>query len=81
MACAKCKSEEVVDGVRVIDRAESNIALDFTVLVERNPGALIFKGAESNSVEARVCGKCGYIELYASRPAALLKASKERKRR
>lgn len=81
MACPKCGSRIEIDGLRIIDRAESNIPLDLTVRVERNPGALLFKGAVSSKVEARACGGCGFLELYAKDTTALVRASRSRKKR
>ena len=71
----------MVEGVRVLDRADYNLALDLSVRVERTPGALLFKNAVTDGVEARVCGGCGLVELYAKNPAALVRASNVRSRR
>jgi hypothetical protein len=81
MTCVKCGSRAMVEGVRVIDRTENYVPVDLTVRVDRNPGALLFKGAVSSTLKARVCGDCGFIELFAGQPAALLRASKARKPR
>jgi len=80
MACAKCGSRVEIEGLRVVDRGESNMPLDLRVGVDRKPGALLFKGTQYGGISARACGDCGYIELYAADPKGLLRASRSRKR-
>jgi hypothetical protein len=41
-------------------------------VVAQNPDALFFRGEVKTSLKAWVCGVCGYTELYAKHPAALL---------
>jgi hypothetical protein len=42
------------------------------------PTALMFKGTVYSDVKARVCGACGFIELFAVDPAGLLEGARER---
>ncbi len=82
MACSKCGSDVLVEGVRVLDRQDMYMApADLSVRVDREPGAALFKGAVVDELEARVCGGCGLVELYAKHPARLVRAAETRARR
>ena len=76
--CPKCQSSEVVDDVRVDDRGESNVTRSMRLTVYQKPGAVVFKGRVHSDVKARVCGSCGYVELFATDPAVLLEAARVR---
>lgn len=76
--CPKCGSSEVVPSVRVLDRGDGNWTSDLQVAVDAKPDALLFKGRQKSSLTARVCSACGYAELYATDPQALLAAYRER---
>ncbi|HEX5215394.1 MAG TPA: hypothetical protein VFV98_08005 [Vicinamibacterales bacterium] len=78
MACPKCQSNEVVDDVRVVDRGDHHSKNDLSVTVYQKPGNLVFKGTVYSNVTARVCGNCGYIELFAAEHRELLEAARAR---
>ena len=78
MTCVKCGSEASIDGVRILDRHSELNASDLTAAAYKDPHALLFKGEVTTTIVARVCGDCGYIELYATDPAALLEVAKRR---
>jgi len=59
----------VVDKVSVAG-AEQN----FTVRVDSDPTAMMFKKSTRSDVHAWICGQCGYIELYADNPGELYQA-------
>ena len=76
-SCPKCGSSEVVRDVRIMDRGHGSAdAGDLSAVVYGNPQAWIFKGKVRIELSACVCSGCGYTELYASNPAALLEASR-----
>ena len=78
--CPKCGSKERVPGVRVIDRGNYNgDAGDIQVGIYRQPSAVLFKGKVTTNLSAHVCAGCGFTELYASDPQAILSAWKEAK--
>lgn len=68
--CMKCGSAEIVPHARVLHGSDYDVHLG----VDADPGALLFKESTRISLEARVCGQCGYTEMYATDPAALLAA-------
>jgi hypothetical protein len=47
---------------------------DVELRVDANPDAVFFKERAYSKCEARVCGACGYFELYATDPVVLLDA-------
>ena len=73
-ACAKCAARQVIPAVRVLDRDGEYTDKSLSVRLDRNPEAWIFKGSEVVELRASVCGRCGYVELYATNPAALWSA-------
>jgi hypothetical protein len=60
--CANCGSEHVVPNVTI--HGEHTLKL----VVMADPQALLFKGWESTELTARVCGDCGYTQLFAKNP-------------
>jgi formate-dependent nitrite reductase cytochrome c552 subunit len=62
----------VVDKVSVAG-AEQN----FTVRVDADPTAIMFKKSTRSDVHAWICGQCGYMELYADNPSELYQAFTE----
>jgi hypothetical protein len=77
-ACPKCGARQVIPAVRVLDRDGEYPVKSLSVRLDRNPEALIFKGTEVVALRADVCGRCGYVELYATNPAALWTAHEAR---
>lgn len=72
--CPKCGSGRVMHDVRVIDRNGEYQDMSLSVRVERNPHALLFKGAKDFELKAHICGECGYAELYAADPEEIWQA-------
>jgi predicted nucleic-acid-binding Zn-ribbon protein len=73
--CAKCGSSDVTGAVDVVGGHGDGGPL--RVVVEEKPEAWLFKGKVQSSLKAWVCGACGFTELYAQDPAALLAASRK----
>jgi len=70
--CAKCGSSDVIPNVTVVGGHGDGGNL--RAIVAENPDAWLFKGEVKPSLEAWICGACGFTELYAQDPAALLAA-------
>ena len=47
---------------------------NFTVRVDAEPNAIMFKKSTRSDVHAWICGECGHIELYAANPGELYQA-------
>ena len=76
LKCAKCSSVRVIPNVFVVDespRTSEGIPADnpLRVRIEGNPQAWILKDRLYGELTARICGDCGYTELYAQNPAEL----------
>jgi len=76
-ACMKCGSAELLDEAQIIDSGHHGVENDLTARVYRNPGAFFLQGKVTGRVLSRVCGSCGFVELYVENPAAFLAAAKE----
>ena len=68
--CAKCGSDRVVPLASIRDQGESSDG-KLRTEVYTNPEAWVFKGTVSATLRARVCGDCGFTELFAEKPKAL----------
>lgn len=74
LLCRRCGSEDVIPRARVVERDEGGARNDLHVEVQRRPNAMLFKRPERAPITARVCGACGYAELYVDAPRALYTA-------
>lgn len=68
--CTKCNSDMMMDGAYVADAQGPRVVVG----VERHPDKGRLTRAVSTLVHASVCGSCGYVELWANRPAELYDA-------
>lgn len=79
--CAKCGSDRMVPRVRVMDRGHySSDSGELSLVIYERPEARVFKKPHKGSLWARVCGSCGFTELYVDDPRdlyALYEASRE----
>lgn len=72
--CAKCGSAKVIPRARVRDMGHYNMPGDLAIMLHENPDAMLFKETFYSALTARVCGQCGYAELYAEQPGELYAA-------
>ena len=81
MTCSKCGSSKVVPRARVIDRGDHSTDVGNVRLgVDRKPQALVFKGQERADIYARVCGECGFAELFVEDAGSIYQAYVESQR-
>jgi hypothetical protein len=78
MTCQKCGSPTLIEGVRIIEHVYGAGEVDLSATVYKRPGAMLFKGEVSTPLTGRVCGNCGYVELFVADPQALLAAASDR---
>ena len=77
--CPKCGSPDVIPNVSILEHVGANASLhSVRAVLEKNPDALFVRGEVRTSLQAWVCGTCGYTELYAKHPEALLAAYRKR---
>jgi hypothetical protein len=74
LRCSRCSSDDVMPRVRVVERGEDGMRHDLQAEVVRRPNALFFKRPHRADLTARVCGACGFVELYVDAPGALYTA-------
>ena len=73
--CAKCGSSSIIRRALVIDKVSAaGNEQSFTVRVDADPGAVMFKKSVRSDIHAWICGECGFIEMYADNPLELYKA-------
>ena len=71
--CARCGSSKIIPDVQVIDKGPNGHGdLQVTILLE--PHASIFKGRQYIPLRARVCGDCGFTELFVKDPELIWNA-------
>ncbi len=73
MICSKCGADRVIPRAILID----NNAHILCAKVERHPEAMIFKGESTSTLVARICGECGFTEIYADAPDELYQAYRD----
>lgn len=80
--CPKCKSENIIRNVRVMDRDHysGDSGASLSLVVYENPDAMIFKGAHEGSLSAWVCGECGFTQLFLDNPRELYAIYEESRR-
>ena len=76
--CLKCGSDAVVPDVELVDRGESDARRPTQLGFETKPDAILFTGEVRVGTRARVCGDCGFVELYADDAAKLWDAYVDR---
>jgi hypothetical protein len=72
MQCPKCGSDRVIPDVHILDYGQWQGQL--TARVDTNPDAIVFKGPMTSQLRGRVCGDCGFVELFVQNPGTLYKA-------
>ncbi len=64
LKCAKCGSEKVIPVASIQDQGQYSDQR-LKAFVYSNPDAWVFKGTVYATLQARICGECGYTELFA----------------
>lgn len=77
--CPKCGATERIPNVRIVDYTHQSIQKrSLTVEIYDHPERLLFKGTHQGALQATICGRCGYAELYLENPQKLLDAYRDR---
>jgi predicted nucleic-acid-binding Zn-ribbon protein len=74
-ACPKCGSSQQVPDVPVVASVDRFTSTPVSALVYANPDAQLLKGLRAHRILARICGNCGFAELYVEDPKGLLATS------
>jgi len=75
--CAKCTSGHMIDAAYVADAQGPRVVVG----VDCHPECGALERAVSTQIHACVCGSCGYVELYANKPAELYDMYRRAERR
>ena len=73
--CTRCGSSKILPYVDIKDYWDMGVSRDLSVVVHEDPQAVIFKGAVKGPLVARICGECGFVELFVKNPAELWEAA------
>ena len=74
LQCPRCGSGKVVPRATIIDTADHGVAMPLRAVVARDPDTLLFKERVYTDLQARICGSCGFTEIYAAQPLAFYNA-------
>ena len=81
LSCQRCGSTDVIPKARVVDRGDYGADFgNIRIGVARKPHAAFFKGLEHADVWARVCGECGFVELFVDDARAIYRAYTDSRR-
>jgi hypothetical protein len=72
--CIRCETP-LVEGVHLVNPLAGG---SLAAVVVKDPDAVFMRGQVSSEIRARVCAKCGYLELHATQPGKLETAARER---
>jgi predicted nucleic-acid-binding Zn-ribbon protein len=73
LQCAKCGSKKIVPLASVMDQGDNSDGA-LNTYVYSNPEAWVFKGTVYGRLQARICGECGYTELFTTNARELYDA-------
>lgn len=73
LRCTKCNSERVVPQAEIWDQGRHSSG-SLHAYVYTRPDAVFFPGTVYATLYARICGDCGYTEVYAEGAAELYEA-------
>jgi hypothetical protein len=75
--CSRCGSDKMMEDVYLttdVGYRPGDIRRGLMAYVQSDPQELLFKGTVYGALRARVCGGCGYTEIYTSGFQQLYKA-------
>ncbi len=75
--CMKCGSSDRLPDLAVVSSMDNVASVPVSILAFNNPDAWVFKGSVSQKLVARVCGACGFAELYVENPGVFRAAIKK----
>ena len=69
-SCTQCGSDKIIDDAKIEDRLTADRRGPLEVLIGyRSVGALLPDRPERFALRARVCGECGFAEMFVADPA------------
>ena len=70
--CARCGSDKIIEDAKVEDHisAGRRVALEVMIGHQKGSGMRVNRPVRV-PIKARICGECGFTEMYVSEPARL----------
>lgn len=62
--CARCGSDKMMEDVRLRTDGTAGALQGLAAFVHSDPNAWLLKGTVRGHLRARICGGCGYTEIY-----------------
>ncbi len=82
LTCGRCGSDRIIDDAKVEDRVTADRRASLDVMIGyRKASMLQPEKPQRFPLAARICGSCGYTELYVVDPDRMWSASKKRTRK
>ncbi len=76
--CARCGSDRVVEDAKVEDRITADRRVSLEVMIGyRKSGTMLPEKPQRFPLTARICGSCGYTDLYVADPVKLWSAARK----
>ncbi|MFT5681015.1 MAG: putative nucleic-acid-binding Zn-ribbon protein [Myxococcota bacterium] len=74
--CARCGSDRIIEDAKVEDRITADRRVSLEVMIGyRKAGSLLPEKPQRFPLTARICGACGFTEMYVADPEKLWKAA------
>ena len=73
MECTKCGSDRVMPDIQIFDQGQHSDG-QLKARIDTNPKAFLFKGTITSRLRGRICGDCGFVELFVEQPDKLFEA-------
>ncbi|MDG1483761.1 MAG: hypothetical protein P8R54_29490 [Myxococcota bacterium] len=78
LTCSRCGSDRIIDDAKVEDRITADRRASLDVMIGyRKASMLQPEKPQRFPLAARICGSCGYTELYVVDPDRMWSASKK----
>src|SRR5687767_12383544 len=74
LKCAKCGSETLDPLVGIKDQGDNSDGTLRAFIGYTDPEAWVFKGPVYARLKVRICGECGFTELFAENPSEIYEA-------
>ncbi len=76
LTCARCGSDQIVEDAKVEDHITADRRVSLEVMIGyRKASALLPEKPQRFPLSARICGSCGFTELYVEDPEKLWTAA------
>ena len=76
--CARCGSDKIIEDAKVEDRVTVDRRVSLEVMIGyRKGGTLMPDRPQRFALRAKICGNCGFAEMFVADPGKLWSAAKK----